>query len=85
LDDYLKLILWVLIIGGIFAFLWYKGHLRRVAGYTQETQQELKKCAWPTWEELRGSTWVVSVAIILLAVFTVVVDLVLSYVISKML
>jgi preprotein translocase subunit SecE len=41
----------------------------------QETREELKKCTWPTWEELKGSTVVVIVSVGLLGVFTVVVDL----------
>ena len=45
----------------------------------QETREELRKCTWPTWDELKGSTVVVMISILLLGVFTVVVDLVLVH------
>ena len=67
-------------IGSAFAYLWWQGHIRRFATYVQETREELKKCTWPTWEELRGSTVLISVTIILLGTFTVVVDSVLQFV-----
>jgi preprotein translocase subunit SecE len=83
MNDYLVLAIWVVVIGGLFAFAWRKGYLHRLTNYVLETRQELKKCTWPTAEELRGSTVVVVVAFALMAVFTVVVDLVLSYLISQ--
>jgi preprotein translocase subunit SecE len=39
---------------------------------------ELKKVSWPTREELRGSTLVVIVTVIILAVFIGVVDRILA-------
>jgi preprotein translocase subunit SecE len=62
------------IIGGAFAFLWWQGHLKRFANYVQETKEELRKCTWPSVEELKGSTVVVIVSILVLGFFTVVVD-----------
>ena len=62
------------IIGVIFAVLWKKGHLLRFADYVAETKVELRKCTWPTVEELKGSTLVVLVSTLLLGVFTVLVD-----------
>jgi preprotein translocase SecE subunit len=38
----------------------------------------LKKCSWPSREELKGSTVVVMITIALLGLFTVGVDWVLS-------
>jgi preprotein translocase SecE subunit len=46
--------------------MWRKGHLARLAKNVQETREELKKCTWPTMDELRGSTVVVFVATALL-------------------
>jgi preprotein translocase SecE subunit len=34
----------------------------------------LRKCSWPSWQELKGSTIVVAIAIVLLGGFTVIVD-----------
>jgi preprotein translocase subunit SecE len=45
----------------------------------RETQEELKKCTWPTWDELTGSTAVVMVSVALLGAFTVGVDLFVAY------
>jgi preprotein translocase subunit SecE len=84
-SEYLKLGLWVAVVGALFAFAWRKGYLRRLTNYSQETQQELKKCTWPTREELRGSTVVVVVAFALLASYTMVVDQVLMRIIRSML
>ena len=53
----------------------------RLSGYFRETQDELKKCTWPTWDELNGSTVVVIVSVALLGGFTVVVDLVVANVV----
>ena len=64
----------MVVIGAIFAFLWSKGYLQRLTEYVRQTREELKKCTWPTWEELKGSTVVVAISIVLLGGFTVIVD-----------
>ena len=61
-----------------FGFLWRKGHLMRLRTYVLETREELRKCTWPSWDELKGSTVVVMVSILILGLFTVGVDLVLA-------
>jgi preprotein translocase subunit SecE len=43
-----------------------------------ETREELRKCTWPTFDELKGSTVVVMVTIALLGAFTVGVDYVIA-------
>jgi preprotein translocase subunit SecE len=73
--DLVPLLIWVIVIGGIFAYLWWKGHLMQLSNYVQETKDELRKCTWPSVEELKGSTVVVMVMMILLGFFTFVVDL----------
>jgi preprotein translocase subunit SecE len=78
---YIKLIVWAVIIGVTFGYLWWKGHLARLANYLKETREELRKCAWPTWDELKGSTVVVMISIVLLGGFTVGVDFVLMLVV----
>ncbi len=62
------------VIGAAFAFLWWRGYLKRVSDYVAETREELKKCTWPTWEELKGSTVLVAITILMLGGFTVAVD-----------
>jgi preprotein translocase subunit SecE len=81
---YIKLLVWAVVIGVTFGVLWRKGHLARFANYIKETREELKKCAWPTWEELRGSTVVVTISILLLGAFTIGVDLMLMLVVKNL-
>jgi preprotein translocase subunit SecE len=82
---YVKLGLWVCVIGTVFIYAWRKGVLVRMANYAAETREELKKCTWPTVDELKGSTVVVMVTLGLLGVFTVVIDAVVSVLIRWML
>ena len=82
MKNYTQLILWVLVIGVTFAILWWKGYLVRLASYVAETREELKKCTWPSLDELKGSTVVIMVTIVLLGAFTVGVDFVISRILS---
>ena len=66
-----------MVIGGVFGLLWWQGQIQRLAIYVQETREELKKCAWPSWDELKGSTALISIMIALLGGFVVAVDAVL--------
>jgi preprotein translocase SecE subunit len=77
-SGWLSYAIWGAVIVGIFAFLWTKGYLVRMRNYVEETQEELKKCSWPSRDELKGSTVVVMVTILLLGGFTVGVDFILS-------
>ena len=61
-------------VGVVFALLWWKGYLVRLSNYIQQTKEELRKCTWPTWDELWSSTVLVAVCIVALGVFTMVVD-----------
>ena len=51
-----------------------KNPFRSTRIFAGEILEELKKCTWPTWEELKGSTIIVFVTILMLGVFTVAVD-----------
>ena len=85
MNDYVILAIWVVVVGGLFVFMWRKGHLARLSNYVLETREELKKCTWPSMAELKGSTVVVFVATTMMALFTVGVDLLLSAVIRRLL
>ena len=76
MQDIVWILVWVVVIGALFGWLWRAGHLVRLTAYIQQTREELRKCTWPTWEELKGSTVIVAVSIFLLGGFTVLVDLV---------
>ena len=70
-------LIWVAVVAVIFGFLWKQGQLKRFATYWQQTMEELRKCTWPTRDELTGSTVVVIISILMLGVFTFVVDQIL--------
>lgn len=74
----------MVVIGVLFGLLWWKGQIRRLSVYFQETREELRKCSWPTVEELKGSTALIIVSIALLGAFTVVVDFVMNLVFIKL-
>ena len=63
-----------MVIGALFAYMWWQGQIKRLAVYVLETREELKKCSWPTWDELKGSTVVITISIALLGGFVYVVD-----------
>lgn len=51
----------------------------RINNYFRETRDELvNKVSWPTWEELRESTWIVLVASLLFALVVWGLDSVLG-------
>jgi preprotein translocase subunit SecE len=81
-SDIIWIIVWVVIIGGIFAWLWKAGHLLRFADYVRQTREELRKCTWPTWDELKASTLLVGVSIVILGGYTVLVDLIFAQLVS---
>jgi preprotein translocase SecE subunit len=79
--QYGSLIITAVIIGAVFAFMWQKGYLIKIRDYVQETQEELKKCSWPSVDELKGSTVVVMLTILMLGLFTVGADWLFSMII----
>lgn len=71
----------IVVVMVAFTVLWRQGAFLRLSGYWGETMEELKKCTWPTWDELTGSTVVVIVSVALLGGFTVIVDFLLASII----
>jgi len=61
-----------------FVLLLRKGYFLQISNYWNETREELKKCSWPTKDELVDSTTVVMVAILLLGAFTVFADFIIT-------
>jgi preprotein translocase subunit SecE len=72
------LIIGLALFAGLFFMLWQKGYLLQFAGFVRETREELKKCAWPTKDELIGSTVVVFVSLFILGGYTSLVDTVVT-------
>jgi len=56
----------------------------RLRTYVLETREELRKCTWPSVDELKGSTVVVVISIILIGAFTVAIDFLLNGIIRWM-
>jgi len=82
MKELLPTIIVLVVAMAIFVWLWRQGAFLKVSGYVQDTKEELKKCTWPTWDELFGSTIVVLVSVALLGGFTVGVDFVVSTVVK---
>ncbi|HKW30557.1 MAG TPA: preprotein translocase subunit SecE [Verrucomicrobiae bacterium] len=74
MSSWTNILIWAAVIGAVFAYMWWQGQIKRLAGYVLETREELKKCSWPTWDELKGSTVVIAISIGLLGLFVYVVD-----------
>ena len=83
-NENIKLIILAVIVLVAFLYAWRRGHLLRLSTYSRETQEELKKCTWPTWDELKGATVVVMIAIAMLGIFTVLADRLLFVIVTWM-
>jgi preprotein translocase subunit SecE len=55
---------------------------QRLVKFIKEVRNELKRVNWPSKDEIRGSTTVVIVIVLVLAVFIGLVDRALSYLVS---
>jgi preprotein translocase SecE subunit len=76
--DWINIIVWAVVIGGVFLVLWWQGQIQRLAVYVAQTREELKKCTWPTVEELKGQTALIMIMIALLGGFVVVIDAIMT-------
>jgi len=76
-NNWIHIAIWAAVILSVFAYLWWQGQIQRLAVYVTETREELKKCSWPTWQELKGSTALITIMVALLGGFVVLVDTVL--------
>jgi len=56
--------------------------IKKIRKIFDEVQFEMKKVSWPTWDELKGSTYVVLSFSVLMALFLFMVDLILNKVLS---
>jgi preprotein translocase subunit SecE len=74
MNDLTWIIVWTVIAVIVFAWLWRAGQLVRIAGYWRETMDELRKCSWPSWDELKGSTILIFISIVAIGGYTVLVD-----------
>jgi preprotein translocase subunit SecE len=82
MKELLPVIIAVVVAAVIFVLLVRRGAFLRVSGFFRETEEELRKCSWPSWDELKGSTIVCLVAIALLGAFTVGIDFVVAWIVQ---
>lgn len=68
--------IWIVVAAVAFALLWRKGYIMKLSQFVGQTRDELRKCAWPTMDELKGSTVVVVVSTALIGFYTVGIDFV---------
>lgn len=61
-----------------YGLLWLFFHHARVSEFMIDTETEMRKVSWPAWQELKGSTIAVVVAVALLSLYLLLVDMVLS-------
>ena len=59
--------------------------IKKIRQFLEDVRIEMKKVSWPTFEELRGSTYVVLSLSLLLSIFLFVVDFILTQVLNVVL
>jgi len=69
-------VIWIVIAAVVFGLLWRKGYILKLSQFVGQTRDELRKCAWPTKDELKGSTVVVVVSTAIIGFYTVGIDFV---------
>ena len=62
-----------------------KGLVVKTKNFFSEVGAEMKKVTWPTPEEIRGSTMVVLISMLILSVFIGVADFILSHLVKLLL
>jgi preprotein translocase subunit SecE len=59
--------------------------INKLKSFISDVDFEMKKVSWPTWDELRGSTYVVISLTLILGVYLFFSDLILSKILSVLL
>ncbi len=52
--------------------------IKKMSHFFSDVQFEMKKVSWPTWDELKGSTFVVISLSLLVSVFLFFIDRILA-------
>ncbi len=58
--------------------------LAKLRAYVVDTTAEMKRVSWPTFAELKESTWVVIVTVAVITLFIFLVDKTLNLTIKKL-
>ena len=59
--------------------------MSRIYKFFDEVRYEMNKVSWPTWDELKNSTYIVINLSLILIIFLFFIDLVLSKILSYIL
>ena len=74
----------LIVLTVIFVLLLRAGYFLKISAYWNQMMDEMKKCTWPTWDELTGSTVLVFVTVGMFGIFTVGVDFIFTFVIKAL-
>jgi preprotein translocase subunit SecE len=66
----------------VFVLALRAGYFLKISAYWAEMMEEMRKCTWPTWDELLGSTVLTTVSVAIIGGFTVGVDYICSNIIK---
>lgn len=58
---------------------------KKIQNFIDSVVFEMKKVSWPTWLELKGSTYVVLLLTLMMSLFLFIVDLILSKILNVIL
>jgi len=68
----------------LFVLALRAGYFLKISAYWAEMMEEMRKCTWPTWDELLGSTVLTTISVAFIGGFTVLVDYVCSSIIKAL-
>jgi len=68
----------------LFVLALRAGYFLKISAYWAEMMEEMRKCTWPTWDELLGSTVLVTLSVAIIGGFTVGVDYLFSNIIKAL-
>ena len=71
------------LLAGVAALVWRQPILAfsvRSTAYIRQVREEVKKVSWPTWDDLRKSTLVIIVIVVIVGAIIGLMDLLFSWV-----
>ena len=72
----------LVLVMALFVLALRAGYFLKISAYWAEMMEEMRKCTWPTWDELLGSTVLTTVSVVLLGAFTCGVDKICTVIIK---
>ena len=77
----------IALVAGVAALVWRQPILAyslRSTAYIRQVREEVKKVSWPTWDDLRKSTLVIIVIVVIVGAIIGLMDLLFSWVLIDM-